>query len=391
MKNLFKNISSLIIFALLPGLVLAKPVGMIFDVKGNAFIIKGTKVKQIRDGDLIEDLSEIMTEEGAQITFSDYYDHKFHLSGSGQVRFFNKVVELKKGYLWVQSYQTDDFEFFVHTANAQVAYSRGEGIISFDLLTGKTQALVMAGEFNIQNPLMNGFKVNIKEGNFSFVDEKYENGTPRWATPVGYKSFQKVLHLFQEVRPLDKNNQLVRETIASTGQSARPKFSSKLKKRFKNRRPAAAGGLSFKPKIQERSGGKIIYLGKSNSDRQRKKDNLLKLYENKVHQLSKKKRRKTFAPSYGRKSKVKIRVFGKRKRIHSKKAPTKVARSQKPVGKNTRNLASGKKGMKRGQIPENTFESSLIKNYKTQMRHSNEVNNLINDLKTYDMDYKRNH
>lgn len=387
MKNLFKNISSLIILLLIPGFVLAKPVGMVFEVKGNAFIMKGHKVKQIHDGDVIEDLSEIMTEEGAQITFSDYFDHKFHLSGSGQVRFFNKVVELKKGYLWIQSFQTDDFQFSVHTANAQIYYSKGEGIISFDLVSGKTQALVMDGEFQIQNPLMNGFKVGITEGNFSFVDEKYENGTPRWATPVGYQSFQKVLNLFEDVSPRDKNNQLVRETIASTSKKERDHYSGKMKSSSNNR---ILAGILPVMKARTKKAGKIIYLGKDNSDRLRTKDKLLKLYRNKVHQLSRKRVKGPFAVSYGKKSEVRVRVFGNKSRPKFKKTLKRVVKRPTSTKRSTRSLANTKiKRSKRGQGPENTFESSLIKKYKSQMRHSNEVNNLINDLKSYDMDYKK--
>jgi hypothetical protein len=33
------------------------------------------------------------------------------------------------------------------------------------------------------------------------------------------------------------------------------------------------------------------------------------------------------------------------------------------------------------------FESSLVDQYKKQMRHSDEVNQLIRDLKNYEMDY----
>ena len=39
--------------------------------------------------------------------------------------------------------------------------------------------------------------------------------------------------------------------------------------------------------------------------------------------------------------------------------------------------------------PKSNFDSSLIKEYKQQMRHSDEVNSLIDQLKTYRLDFKK--
>ena len=45
--------------------------------------------------------------------------------------------------------------------------------------------------------------------------------------------------------------------------------------------------------------------------------------------------------------------------------------------------------IKRHTGPANSFEGSLVEEYKRQMRHSNEVNELIDALKSYDNDYKK--
>ena len=80
-------------------------IGVVDKVKGNVFAAQKNTMRRIRKGDKIYKYSEIITEEGAQISFSDHNDHKFHLAGSGHVRCFDKIMKLKRGYLWVQSYK----------------------------------------------------------------------------------------------------------------------------------------------------------------------------------------------------------------------------------------------------------------------------------------------
>ena len=163
-------------------------------------------------GDYLYDFSEVMTEEGAQVSFSDYYDHQFHLAGSGHLKIMNKIVELVRGYLWVQSYRATKIPFNIQTANSSVKYYDGEAIISFDSLVGKSQIMVLKGDFRIGNILhkVRHFDVVVADGEFSSVDNEFNGGNPRGTTPVGYKSFQKVLSLFTGIKPLDEDNDLYR-------------------------------------------------------------------------------------------------------------------------------------------------------------------------------------
>ena len=94
------------IFAiLLSSQVMAREVALVSGLTGNAFMIKNGHTKALSLGDAIEDFAEIYTEEGSQLTLSDHYDHIYYVSGSGHIKFLNKILELKNGYLRIQSYQ----------------------------------------------------------------------------------------------------------------------------------------------------------------------------------------------------------------------------------------------------------------------------------------------
>ena len=88
--------SFLVLFSLGTGEVYSKKkkLGVVEEVWGNVFLVEEGKTKQLRAGDYLYDFSEVMTEEGAQVSFSDYYDHQFHLAGSGHIKMMNKIVEL---------------------------------------------------------------------------------------------------------------------------------------------------------------------------------------------------------------------------------------------------------------------------------------------------------
>ena len=80
MKRLFKNTRSSLVIALIAGFgfitnaLAIAPIAMVGSVKGNAFIHHLGKTKKIKVGDHIHNFSEIFTEMGSQVTFSDYYD-----------------------------------------------------------------------------------------------------------------------------------------------------------------------------------------------------------------------------------------------------------------------------------------------------------------------------
>ncbi len=371
MKALFKNTSKTLIISLfLSPALYAKDIAVIQNLFGNVFIFNDGKVKTLKKGDVIQDLSEIVTEEGAQVSFSDFYDHVYHLAGSGNVKFYNKALELKKGYLWLQSYQNSDRSFFIHTANAHVRYTSGEGVISFDTSLGRTQVLALDGSLAVKNPILNFPEVDVSEGSFSVVDKDYESGQPRWSTKVGYNSFNKIMQLFSNVTPMDKNNRLMRETIAS--QQDKGAIEMKSRSEEKTRSPAS----------KKKKPGKIIFVNVNEpSDKSLKESYLYEDSLKKLKHLTGKKRKKKFSPKYQKVSGVKINIHGVKKskvvsRVKKAVAPVKIKKPQ-------RDIASKK--------PASGFESSLLEEYKDQMRHSTEVNELIDKLKSYKIDYKKDY
>ncbi|MBT3586123.1 MAG: hypothetical protein HN509_14550 [Halobacteriovoraceae bacterium] len=404
MKRLYKNTKSrffvtLIVFLFSSQLWGRSPVAVVNSVIGNAFISQSKTTKKLHKGDHIYDMAEVFTEMGGQVSISDYYDHKFHLSGSGHIAFLNKTLELKRGYLWLQSFNESD-KYMVQTANAVSKYKKGEGIISFDGGSGKTQMLAIKGRFEFGNLIQGHPPIAVDGGQFSFVHKEYERGTPRRPTPIGFGSFKKVTGLFNGVYPMgEKPKVKIKKPVAASRGVASMRIDTTV--------PAAVvmkslptGSTSVETPSKVVDGGKIIYIRENKKERQEKKSQLLDYYQSKVKKMTKPVK-KVWKHSYGSRSKVKVKVFGVQKKAPRKKAsatPHRLKRMPTSTPKPSRQIIKSKKvgrgpasvgGMAPTIHPvKDDFENSLVDQYKKQMRHSNEVNQLIKDLKNYDQDYK---
>ena len=386
MKKLLKNTKkfSLVLALLLSGGLLAKPVVLVSSIKGNVFSVTNGKARELRVGDYVDDFSSIMTEEGAQITFSDFYDHKFHLAGSGMVKLLNRMLELKRGYLWVQSLIEGD-EFKLQSANAVVTFKYGDGIFSFDNLSGKSQMMVIKGRFRIQNILHEDMGELLDESSFSFVDNDYDRGIPRKATRVGNQSFLKVKGLFSGIL----SEGVEKGSILPIKYDAR----KKEPKQFKATRLPASVSASGKG-----SGGVTYYRALP----KRQKLNLDEFYQEKIDIIEKNKRKKKkFVPSYAQKSGVPLRFFGTKRKRGRKIASIPKRREAAKVVKPTQRFKNDRTTRKPASMmevnpqvtmpPSNAFEGALLDAYKKQQRHSTEVNGLIDELKSYGQDYKKSY
>lgn len=405
MKRLNKNI--LLVFSLLLAAFFQvqamekSPVAVVSALKGEAFVSYEGKTKPLRPGHHLYDFAEVTTTMGAQITFNDYHDHKYHLSGGGHLLIMNRVIELKQGYVWIQSSQQGEQVFSIQTANAKLDYSKGEGIVSFDPVTGKTQFMSISGKFSFSNILNEHYVTEVDSSEFSYVDVNYENGMPRKPTPIGKSTFKKVTSLFPNVSS-DKE----------MGQSF--PFSPTPGKKESGRSIASVENMVPTMVETQPAGGyrsAPIVVVESHKEELKKKDELLKFYQEKVMAMEAKMKPKPkpkFAPSYAKKSGVKVRVYGKGA-SHSTSVADRVKKSLNSNHRRPASFHSGehhgiKKTWKMDQpvvkrapaspvpIPQvdkgNPFENSLVEQYKKQMRHSDEVNQLIQDLKNYDQDYK---
>ena len=170
-------------------------VGRVVEIKGEGFISRAGKTKEIKKGDQLYSNSEIVVEHSGQVTFTDNADHRFHLGNSSSAAIGTNTVELRTGDVWFQSLnKTENYQ--IKTANALIDYQGGEAILSYDASKGKTQLMVINGMMKLSNLRTTELNLNVAEGNFSFVDSNYEGGAPRDPTPVGEKTYKQLITTF---------------------------------------------------------------------------------------------------------------------------------------------------------------------------------------------------
>lgn len=377
------------------------PIAMVGEVKGNAFIHHLGKTKKAKVGDQIYNFSEIFTEVGSQVSFSDYYDHQFHLAGSGHLQINGKTVELKSGYLWLQSFNREE-SFAIETANAHVNYMYGESVISFDSHTGKSQLMTISGGWDFSNKFEKYRTTKLQGGQFSFISKDYADGSPRSPTPVGQASYKKIVGLFGDIKSLSgqasRDFQIV-VRVPKNDAHQRPIVKAKLKSRGiasqieGDQFPARINSTALIRQIA--AGGRTVETSVSINEQ----NAFIRHYKSRVLRAkARAQKKKTKKIGYKRKSTVKVYVFGghggsklkresgdirvydserfkaAQKRIVKKRTPASVPSVPAKLG-----------------APRNVFESSLRKEYKKQTRHTSEVNDLINELESYDQDYKRSY
>lgn len=337
MKTLFNStkislIGASVLFSLS---VFASPTAIVSSVSGNAFYMLNGQTKYLHQGDKIENNAQVITEVGSEITLMDYYDHKFHIAGSGHVKLNANTLGLERGYVWIQSYNPRE-SFYVKTSNSKVSYNDGEAVVSFDPNNGKTQVMTIKGEFNLANAIETQLNVPVMEGQFSFVTNDYESGMPRQPVSIGENSYHKVASLFDDVTPM---NNLFPTAVT-------PKAPSR--------------GIASV--TEEPTGVKVI----SHPTTPVNMEVVKKSYDRELKKVAVMKERIDEQKSFHRKSAVKLTIF----------KPTVQEPSRLPAS-----------------VPEvapmesDPFEKTLQKAYDNQPRHSNEVNKLIEELKDYNQDY----
>jgi hypothetical protein len=392
MKKLFSIIKSnllLIAFLSFSTAWAQSPVGVVRSVKGNVFSYTNGKMSLLKVGSELYHSSEVVTEEGAQVSLADYFDHHFHLAGSGHVSLGTSGIELKSGYLWVQSYGQTNSE--VSTAASVAKYSNGEFIVSFDSRSGKSQLLVIKGEVNFANSLRKEVSTSLNEGQFSFITNDYQNGLPRNPTPIGFSSYKKVTSLFDGVTEMDESAKLFptgnSRTIASVSDTE-PLLDMVPEHALQQAPVKEQGTIVIRSKGNRASSQKLIdsYMSSKLSSV--------------THAKPKKSKR---VRKYRKKSGVKLKVFGRTAvsshtamRTKSSGAAVLVERALSKIRKSTHSASrapasvpsySGTKSSGVQKL-DRQFQKSLLREEKKQLRHKKEVNELINDLESYNMDYK---
>jgi len=173
------------------------PIGMVESQRGNTFAVKlNNDVITLTKGSVLYDKYQLVTEEGSELVYSDGKGRKFQLSGAANLTITNNVFELKSGYVYVTS--TLKTKANLQTANAGVEFGAGEFVISYDPESGKSQLMSVKGSYDFYNRNDRLLVVAVKDGEFSVMDKSFDAIAPRSATPVGFKSFKKVLSLFNK-------------------------------------------------------------------------------------------------------------------------------------------------------------------------------------------------
>ncbi len=380
MKKLFKDINKILLIVFIFSLPVKAfagrgPWGVVKKLTGKAFLLDGDHSSELVEGQHFYDFSEILTEEGAQIVFSDFFDHLYILSGEGHLKVLNRIVELRRGFFWVQALNSTSNEFSIQTANAYVNYKeRGESILSFDPETGKSQLLVMKGVVSFGNLLHSELSLNVHEGQFSFVIPMENEGLPRNPTPVGFASYKKILSLFPGIRPL-KNSKTELNAYEDL----------LLKEKKSNTRKLASIATEEESK-DKKSSGSILYLRNSKTyDEQKKEEEFVLNYHKKrvsqfreIASMTKKKVIKK------KKNKI-VKIFSPRP---LKKSPTQKSKKER-IPASIPNMI--KNEVQVPHIDSGTLFQSLSDEEKEQKRHPGEVQSLMKELKSIKQDYNKSY
>mgnify|MGYP000144378935 CR=1 FL=1 len=346
--------------------VQASTVARVLEVKGNAFAFTGGKNPRVlKYGDQVEDLSDVMVEDSSQLSLVNTEGDVMHITGGTLLKVYKKNIELKAGQIWTVAKSRGN----ITTTNAVAEYRDGQFVTSFDNISGKTQVLVITGDVKVANVLEPALYTNVSAGQFSLVDPKYENNLPRTPTKVGKESFQKLRGEFASFETLD--NPSLNKVMPGAEPAMVP---------AKGRTIASViEGYTKTP--SKPKAGKII---KIYSTTNRKPASAHKYYMNL-------KGSKKSAASRAPVESAKIRYFGKKWKqqlsIKTNNAPK--AQTQMEPKRIPASIPQASANSLIQDLKKNNFEKSLDEKSKTIERHSDEVNQLIDNLKSYDKDYQK--
>jgi hypothetical protein len=373
----------------------AKSIARVTAKSGNAFLLNANTTTAIHVGDIIEDFSEVITDENGSLTFQDFHEHIFHLNEGSHVSFMNKSLELKGGNLWVQS-ENPETGYSIQSSNARISFSSDEFIISYNNYPAKTQVMVISGDVKFSNIHEEHLFYNITSGKFSFINQDFDKGLPRKPTLIGYDSYQQFVGTFTGVKPL--NNSLnglssAKTKISSVSQKVEPKkvkrviASAQEDTNAVNQAESMMENLDFNNKSSKRGVTFILTKSKVQRNIASAFPSGLDFYKNVEQKARKEKAKRTFKGAT-----VPIRMFGKftphkkyQKAVKKKfveptlRVPSSIkVKSVKQISK-----------VKRSGTEYSSFKNSLMKEYVKQKKHSKEVNQLIDELESYSNRYSK--
>lgn len=365
----------------------AKTVARVIEVDGNAFMIDSKKsTKTLQYGSKISDLSEVMVEDDSILSLVNHDGHILHITGGSLIKFYNGISEIKSGQVWVISKGSTGRGVF-HTSNSIVNYGEGQFIYSFDNVSGKTQVLALTGNLKISNALEPSLKITVPAGHFSLVDQKYENGLPRTATKVGLTSYKNFKNLFVGFDSL--RNSKMDQLWSSPRKISKGRGIASVNDQFSAEKALSRGKIikfttyGKGARVPASAGASPLNYYKSIKKQQAKK---FKKVKNNIE-----------APVYyygfKKEYKVSIKPMVQRmiplakiisKKSHYKVPSTTYSPKRMPASVGTAGIIKELK-------EKSSFEKSLMQNTTSNKRHTGEVNSLIDELKSYKQEFKKNY
>lgn len=344
---------------LLPGLARAAVIGKVHALKGEAFMVQQGKTTVLTVGADIDDASDILVSDDAQITVGDFFDRRFHLGPGSTLTLRDRFVVLKKGALWTQSVGARSTGQ-VSTANMLITGEQGEWITTYDPASRRTQLTAISGEVRVASPQEPAFQYNVAAGFFTLADPQVDEGYPRSPTKLGYDSLMKALALFPGQKSRDQGLAKVQEA-AEKQPSAPQRSIASVNEEMAAAAPVKKGEITFlssgnstrAPASADESGLAQSYFLKKSAKRAVRKKMTKVSVENNI------------AP---------VRVYGAQQVVRTApRAPASVA----PVAPAPR--AQGQSQ----SVSRDEFLKSFEEHSKQQPKNAPEVQRLIDDLSSY--------
>lgn len=339
--------------ALLSSAAWAKPVAQVIEVSGQVFMISPEgNTKTLKANDHIEEKSEVMVGEDGNVTLNDYYDATYHLIEGSHLKLFNKSVQLKNGKTWIQSMGARH-PLALTTANGHINFWKSEFIVTFEQTGSKTQVLAVNGEVEVSNVLEQNIKHSVAGGSFTILDPEVDNGLPRYPTKVGLTSLNTALAEFKALPEKLKEVETPARSIASATEVT----------------PARA----------EVKKGEILFMtnGKSMSRLPASVSG-----NQSAHNYFKKKLARTKGTHKQDLTTAPIRFYGMN--LNKDQQPTPVeAAPRLPASVKTKFMGPEPKKVGSNLNIDAEFTDSLRMEKASQPNHSKELENLINDLKSF--------
>lgn len=182
--------------------------GKITKVKGDGFISYNGKTVALKAGDNVQQGAEIVIEDEGAVSFKAFNDQTIHLGKASSMMIDKNALVLRQGEVWFQAPDKSK-TIKISTANADIVYTGGEGILVYDSEKAKSQIFVMNGMMKVSNARTPEVAISVGEGNFSYVDNTYDQGIPRDPTPVGETTYKELLTHFPNVVPMEKGTEKV--------------------------------------------------------------------------------------------------------------------------------------------------------------------------------------